>query len=208
MVAFLYRMPSGIPGDVSRASASKIEQQFADSSNPFPAFGRFGKIASGKFIPVGTGDAAAAVYGLLIRPYPAGNTQDALGVSTPSQLAGSHNVMVSGYASVVSNAGTAALNGTVYIRVAAPSGAKVVGGIEALSDSTNTIAVVGARFMAPADANGNATISFESSTISVGGGVTDVVGKGLIVHRDPDDYATQPTGNAGPRLACAVIVKA
>ena len=32
-----------------------------------------------------------------------------------------------------------------------------------------------------------------------------LVGKGLIVHRDPDDYKTQPTGNAGPRLACAVI---
>ena len=35
----------------------------------------------------------------------------------------------------------------------------------------------------------------------------DVVGRGLIVHRDPDDYKTQPTGNAGPRLACAVITK-
>lgn len=56
-----------------------------------------------------------------------------------------------------------------------------------------------------ADANGVAKISFESSTISVGSGVTDIVGKGLIVHRDPDDYKTQPTGNAGPRLACAVI---
>ena len=33
----------------------------------------------------------------------------------------------------------------------------------------------------------------------------NVVGRGLIVHRDPDDYKTQPTGNAGPRMACAVI---
>ncbi|MBA3592262.1 MAG: superoxide dismutase family protein [Polaromonas sp.] len=56
-----------------------------------------------------------------------------------------------------------------------------------------------------ADAGGVARFSFESSTIAVGSGITDIVGKGLIVHRDPDDYKTQPTGNAGPRLACAVI---
>lgn len=58
-----------------------------------------------------------------------------------------------------------------------------------------------------ADAAGVAKFSFESATISVGAGATDIVGKGLIVHRDPDDYKTQPTGNSGPRLACAVIVK-
>lgn len=58
-----------------------------------------------------------------------------------------------------------------------------------------------------ADANGKAKLSFETSAITVGTGNTDIVGRGLIVHRDPDDYKTQPTGNAGPRLACAVIVK-
>ncbi|MBC7602949.1 MAG: superoxide dismutase family protein, partial [Ramlibacter sp.] len=56
-----------------------------------------------------------------------------------------------------------------------------------------------------ADANGVATINFMSSMLTVGSGATDIVGKGLIVHRDPDDFKTQPTGNSGLRLACAVI---
>ena len=58
-----------------------------------------------------------------------------------------------------------------------------------------------------ADANGVAKLNFETSSISVEGETASVVGRGLIVHRDPDDYTTQPTGNSGPRLACAVIVK-
>jgi Cu-Zn family superoxide dismutase len=58
-----------------------------------------------------------------------------------------------------------------------------------------------------ADAGGVARFNFESGSLAVGSGVTDIVGKGLIVHRDPDDYKTQPTGNAGPRLACAVIAR-
>ncbi|MDH4416871.1 MAG: superoxide dismutase family protein [Acidovorax sp.] len=56
-----------------------------------------------------------------------------------------------------------------------------------------------------ADKYGVAAFSFVARSISVAGPTTDIVGKGLIVHRDPDDYKTQPTGNAGPRLACAVI---
>jgi Cu-Zn family superoxide dismutase len=58
-----------------------------------------------------------------------------------------------------------------------------------------------------ANATGVATFSFDSSAITLGSGNADVVGKGLIVHRDPDDFKTQPTGNSGPRLACAVIAK-
>jgi Cu-Zn family superoxide dismutase len=59
-----------------------------------------------------------------------------------------------------------------------------------------------------ADGYGNATFNFEVAGISVGGSSADIIGKGLIVHRDPDDYKSQPAGNAGPRLACAVIRKA
>lgn len=57
------------------------------------------------------------------------------------------------------------------------------------------------------DAHGVARLRYTTRSISVAGGVTDVVGHGLIVHRDPDDFKTQPTGNSGPRLACAVITR-
>lgn len=56
-----------------------------------------------------------------------------------------------------------------------------------------------------ADANGNAKASFTLAEVTVVPGTKSVVGRGLIVHKDPDDYKSQPTGNAGARLACAVI---
>jgi len=30
----------------------------------------------------------------------------------------------------------------------------------------------------------------------------------LITHRDPDDYVSQPLGNAGPRVSCGLITLA
>ncbi len=56
-----------------------------------------------------------------------------------------------------------------------------------------------------ADAQGVAKVSFTSTTLTLKPGTTSIMDKGLIVHRDPDDYKTQPTGNSGPRVACGVI---
>jgi len=56
-----------------------------------------------------------------------------------------------------------------------------------------------------ADANGNAKLETDLDVVTVSAGPTSIVGRGLIVHADPDDYKTQPTGNAGARIACAVI---
>jgi superoxide dismutase, Cu-Zn family len=56
-----------------------------------------------------------------------------------------------------------------------------------------------------ADASGKAKVDATLDIITVAPGPTSVVGKGLIVHAQPDDYKTQPTGNAGARVACARI---
>ena len=38
------------------------------------------------------------------------------------------------------------------------------------------------------------------------GGLLDADGASIVVHADPDDYKTDPTGNAGARLACGLII--
>jgi Cu-Zn family superoxide dismutase len=61
--------------------------------------------------------------------------------------------------------------------------------------------------MLVADASGNASLSLELGAMTVGSGATDVVGKAVIVHKDTDDYTTQPTGNSGGRVACGLIAR-
>ncbi len=53
--------------------------------------------------------------------------------------------------------------------------------------------------------DGRAKIDVTLAGITIGQGAGDIVGRGLIIHADPDDYKTQPTGNSGARIACGVI---
>jgi len=52
---------------------------------------------------------------------------------------------------------------------------------------------------------GRANVQIDLDIITVTPGPASIIGRGLIVHADPDDYKTQPTGNAGASIACGVI---
>ena len=52
---------------------------------------------------------------------------------------------------------------------------------------------------------GKAQVSVTVDGISVGTGPNGVIGKGLVVHGDPDDMKTDPGGNSGDRIACGAI---
>jgi Cu-Zn family superoxide dismutase len=53
--------------------------------------------------------------------------------------------------------------------------------------------------------DGKATKTFTMKGITLKDGDNSVVGKGFIIHEKADDMKTQPTGNAGDRVACGVI---
>jgi Cu-Zn family superoxide dismutase len=63
------------------------------------------------------------------------------------------------------------------------------------------------NFTADAKGNGTITLTTDEWCIGCGDATKDILGKGLIVHQGTDDFTTQPTGNAGGRVACAGIIK-
>jgi Cu-Zn family superoxide dismutase len=55
-----------------------------------------------------------------------------------------------------------------------------------------------------ANANGNATLDLDDPHLMFHG-PHSILGRGLVVHEKADDLTTQPTGNAGGRVAVGVI---
>lgn len=153
--AFLYRMPSGIPGDVSRKSHSTIEAHILGGQ--LPAFGVFGQFnVQGQIVALDAN--TKTPYGLLVRAYPTQSATNALGAALPPSQ-GISDVLVRGYMTVKNNAGTAKKGQPVYTRIANATDLKPLGGIEAIAVDGETIEVK-AIFMCEADANGNVEIAF------------------------------------------------
>jgi Cu-Zn family superoxide dismutase len=55
-----------------------------------------------------------------------------------------------------------------------------------------------------AGAGGTVMLDYTDTHLSFEGN-RSILGRGVIVHEKADDFKTQPTGNAGARLACGVI---
>lgn len=70
MTAYLYRMPVGIAGAISRPQDLTVEPVILKSANAFAAYGLAGKYdADGFFVPLADGDTADKVKGIYVRPY-------------------------------------------------------------------------------------------------------------------------------------------
>lgn len=56
-----------------------------------------------------------------------------------------------------------------------------------------------------ADGDGQATVDFVAEGFHLGDGASSVIGRAVIVHQSYDKY-TQPSGDAGGRIACGIIL--
>lgn len=55
-----------------------------------------------------------------------------------------------------------------------------------------------------ANDDGEATVDLHAAATSIAA-LADADGTALVLHADPDDYATDPSGNSGDRIACGVL---
>uniref|UniRef100_A0A6M3M900 Bacteriophage protein n=1 Tax=viral metagenome TaxID=1070528 RepID=A0A6M3M900_9ZZZZ len=159
MGAFIYRMPAGIAGDVTRREHAKIEPQVMDATYPVLAFGVPVVMVDGEIRNMPVGAVYTDVYGFIVRPYPSqAESSEALAVATPDPTK-ICDILVSGYMTVLCVNGTPAKNGLVYFRNAAGDPAEAIGQVEAESSDDNTV-LTGATFMGTGDADGNVEIKF------------------------------------------------
>jgi hypothetical protein len=165
--AFVYRMPAGIAGALSRGVGQcLIEAGHLNATYPPTVFGIPMKIVSGKWLPIANADTiSSTVKGFLVRPYPTQYTSnEALAAGTPN-VANIANIMKRGYMMVQVNASLPAAvpakGGAVYCRKTDHGASEyLMGGIESDADSTKCEAITGCYFTGVMDANGLCEIEY------------------------------------------------
>lgn len=56
-----------------------------------------------------------------------------------------------------------------------------------------------------ADASGTVETVMMARQVELDGGARSIAGRAIVIHAQPDDLTSQPSGNAGARVACGVI---
>ncbi|MBN6415047.1 hypothetical protein JZL99_12950 [Escherichia coli] len=163
---FLYRMPVGIAGAVSRPQDLTVEPVVLKSDNAFAAYGLAGKYdADGFFVPLADGDTADKVKGIYVRPYPTTSQPDMVRqVGSGKNFLG--DAMKRGYVTVNLgsdfDASTIKKGDPVYVVVSTDVSIKVpLGGFMSTSVSGKNVVLTNAEFTGAGDANGNAEISWK-----------------------------------------------
>ena len=63
------------------------------------------------------------------------------------------------------------------------------------------------NFTANKNGNGSISLTTDEWCIDCDDNTKNIIGKSLIVHDKPDDFISQPSGNAGARVACSAIIQ-
>lgn len=166
---FLYRMPAGIPGEVTRFQTvgTTIAAQQQNAATPFTAYGQVGTIDTNGGRPILATDTAlpATPIGISVRPFVSSDNTVAnpgvvpYGPGTPMPK-GAVDMLFRGYINMKLNGAAAAVKGApVYVYYLASAGNHVQAGIEAASGAGLWV-LPGAFFTGPADAQGNTEIQF------------------------------------------------
>lgn len=164
MTAYLYRMPVGIAGAISRPQDLTVEPVILKSANAFAAYGLAGKYdTDGFFVPLADGDTADKVKGIYVRPYPTTSQPDMVRqVGTDKNFPG--DAMKRGYmtVNVGSDASAIKKGDPVYIVVSPDDTIDVpLGGFMATLVADKTTLLPNAEFTGAGDASGNAEISWK-----------------------------------------------
>lgn len=151
-------MPNGFPGSYTRQPDMIVDSHpLGGTANV--AFGTPLVYSGGKVAAFGADGTAAAFVGVAAREIKSALSylNQNSGEFAPGEAV---PVFKRGCINVKCNAGTPALNGNVYVRIAANASipAGVVGGFEAAADSTNTVQLTNCRWHGAADGNGVAEI--------------------------------------------------
>ena len=149
MTAYLKQAPTGIPGDITRTDESNVEPAMlvgVGSPAVYPtAYGLAMKYVTGGIQQFNGGaETAASFAGVLVREVPSISSSIACDSSfdtvspMPTEPVG---LCVRGYVSVKCLNGTPARGGVVYVRIIANGPLTTLGGFEAASDSSNSVAL-------------------------------------------------------------------